>query len=71
MEIMLKPTTKEDILVYFAKLLAPKINLLAANSKRLSPKMKLATEPKMLIAPDFNYIFSCNLNITNINSSSY
>lgn len=40
MEITLNPITKEDILVYFAKLLAPKINLLAANNKRLSPNIK-------------------------------
>ena len=51
-EITLKPITIGDILVDFARLLAPKINLLAANNKRAKLNTKLVTEPKMLITPD-------------------
>jgi len=60
MEIMLNPITKDDILVYFAILLAPKINLLAANSRRTKLNTKLVNEPKILNTPALFRFFYCN-----------
>lgn len=48
MDMIIRPTTRGDTLVYFAKLLVAKMNLLAAKSNKINPSMKLVIKAKIL-----------------------